>query len=416
MASLRRQRFTLVALIPLGRADVWEAAARAAVNKTADCHRDNSPPCACSRRGEDALFGAALSSELPGALDSDLAVDAAREFAILRFAPTAERTRGCARFAIEISGAAGGIGALNATARRISDASGGADIFAHVYAVRDAPAELAVLRAAFGPALRAVVFERWSSAVEEHIFSVANRAASASAPRAFEWLVGQLSDRFSRRRCGVRKAGMSPEHRCAISWRTVLAHVLSMWRKVFLASELRAAHERARACAYDVVVRTRADAKPARALDLRRFVKPVRAAPSTAHALCPMRRRYRKRRAQTWPATACWADDQVGLGGRSAMRAYARLFPEFHRFVWWYPLARADAWMHVSERLLGVHFDWRARAAGAPAGRREPFSWEVKQPDGKIDFNWLLDREVCYRCMSDRAIPQTRKGAGDGVG
>lgn len=388
---------------------MWEAAARGALNKSEDCQKDNSPPCACYRHGEVALFDAARAAELPLPLSSALDPSSALEFPTLRFpnGPVPHRT--CSPFALEISGAAGGIGALNATARRIGDASGGVDVFAHLYSVRDPAAELAVLQAAFGPMLRAVVFERWGSTIEEHVLAVANGAVSPSAPRGLDWLVSELSQRYSRRRCGAGKASMSPEHRCASPWRTVLAHVLSMWRKIFLAGELRAAHERRSGCKYAVVVRTRADAKPAKQLDLRRFIEPARAAPHRAHALCPMRRRYRKRRALSWPASACWADDQFGLGGRLAMGAYARFFPEFHRFVWWYPLRRADGWMHVSERLLGVHFDWRARAAALPgAGAREPFSWDVKQPDGQLDFYWLLDREVCYRCMSDRPIPRTR--------
>lgn len=51
------------------------------------------------------------------------------------------------------------------------------------------------------------------------------------------------------------------------------------------------------------------------------------------------------------------------------------------------------------------------RAARARAGAREPFEWHVQQPDGRVDFGWALDREVCYRCMSDRKVPQTTGGA-----
>jgi len=196
--------------------------------------------------------------------------------------------------------------------------------------------------------------------------------------------------------------------RCRRPWRTVLLHVFSMWRTIFLASTLRRQHERVRGCKYAAVVRTRSDAKPTRPLDLRRFVEPLRATPNMAHALCAgMGRRYCKQRARVWPQTACWADDQFALGASDAMHAYAQLFLDFPRFVWWYPFARADGWRHVSERLLGVHFDWRRRAAAAPtAGPREPFDWHVRQPDGRIDFGWELECQLCYRCMSDRPVPK----------
>lgn len=387
-----------------------------------DCGMDNSPPCACNRDAESAAFfrSAASASDLPPPLSHAPAPAAQREFAVSRFAASdAPGARpSCAPFAVEISGAAGGPIALNATALRIGGGSGGPssiDVFAHLYSVRDSARELAVLRAAFGSSLRAVTFERWGTEIEEHIVAVASgnasalpASASAARPPAVEWLGAQLGERFSRRQCGADRANMSPELRCRRPWRTVLSHVLSMWRKVYLASELRRARERAGDCRYQVVVRTRADARPSRVLDLRRFVEPTRAAPSTAHALCAgMGRRYCKQRAHAWPRTACWADDQFAVGGALAMDAYARFFPDFHRFAWWYPLARADGWRHVSERLLGVHFDWRRRAAQASEGAREPFDWHVQQPDGRADFGWALDREVCYRCMSDRKVPQT---------
>lgn len=407
---------------------VWALASSNHGGGDLDCVKDNSPPCRCTRDAEAAtVFAAATARDLPLPLATQIAGDASAEFGVLSHGATHQVGQPpCRQFALEISGAGGGVAALNSTAHRVIAASGGkVDVFAHLYAVRDPVLEMKLLERIFGPRLRAVTFERWGTHVEAHIIRVANgrngtagrvsgsgrgggddASGRLGGPAALDWLVNELSQRFSRRLCGAKLADQSPEMRCRKPWRTVLAHVLSMWRKVFLASEMRARHEREGGCRYDLVMRSRPDARPTRPLDLRRFAASAGRPQRTAHALCAgMGRRYCKQRAAVWPATACWADDQVALGDRDAMTAYARFFPEFSTFAWWYPLARADSWRHVSERLLGAHFDWRARSARALAGAREPFAWHVRQPDGKVDFGWVLDRGACFRCLSDKPIP-----------
>jgi hypothetical protein len=148
---------------------VWDLTATAPAT-SADCLKDNSPPCACDRDAEAVpFFARAQPSELPSRLGSAPHPAATLDFPVAHYRDSASPRRPCAQFALEISGAAGGIIALNATARRIGDASAGVDVFAHLYSVRDPEAELATLKRAFGPMLREVVFERWGAPIEEHI-------------------------------------------------------------------------------------------------------------------------------------------------------------------------------------------------------------------------------------------------------
>lgn len=387
-----------------GLESVWELASSLPVNPALDCKKDNSPPCRCTRDAEAfAFFPRARREELPVIVEggSDRRRPHGREFAVLKYDPHPRGTRRCARFAIELSGGMAGVEALNTTFQRIMVASGGSvDVFVHAYAIREPNDELAGLLSSFGDHLRGVHFERWGVQIADHIAALANTPVvginGSTSPPPMDWLAEHLSRRFSMKECGA--AHMSPEHRCKKSWSQVLLHTLSMWRKIHLASNMRQRAERHADCTYDYVVRSRPDVTPKRPLDLRRF--PRTADATTVHALCAgMGRRYCKARAKEWPETACWADDQFAIGQYSAMTAYARLFPDFGRFIWWYPLHRADAWRHVSERILGTHLDWRMR--GSRLHARQPFRWHVSQPDGKVDFGWDLHRKVCYRCISE---------------
>ena len=202
-----------------------------------------------------------------------------------------------------------------------------------------------------------------------------------------------------------------------------------MWRKIYLASAMRRRFEAAHACRYELVVRTRPDYVMLEEVDLRHFRGGAAAAPRlvdvatlnsqqpslglhTAHTFCGGFQRPHKTtewcewRAENWPEKACFADDQFAVGDGEAMEAYARLFPDFDRWAWWYPLNRRDGFRHLSERLLLTHLDWRQRASllQARAGSQLPdvndeaFRWDSKMPNGSAaHIHHRLDRSQDHR-------------------
>ena len=86
------------------------------------------------------------------------------------------------------------------------------------------------------------------------------------------------------------------------------------------------------------------------------------------------------------------------------MEVYARLFPDFDRWAWWYPLNRKDGFRHLSERLLVAYLDWRQRASLLQLSKRDSneindvFRWDSKLPNGSAAHLYhRLDRSLDHR-------------------
>jgi hypothetical protein len=374
----------------------------------------------------------------------------------------------CGAFALELAGGYGGERGLVQLAEKLVAPSGGSvDVFAHLFAHGALPQKIAealphhapkdllkvggsrgvgvgkkgghhhrgrsaddALAAAFGSRLRDAVFEVWDpEVIGGHVRAVANNRTGA-----LDWLEAELARRYSRIFCGnLGVPNGSPEQKCRRTWPQVLVHTLSMWRKIYLASSLRRRFEETHGCRYELVVRTRPDYVLLQELDLRRFRGMTRAQGATtladvaalnpqamsdgggfrhhtAHTFCGGFMRPHKDtewcewRAKNWPDKACFADDQFALGDGEAMEAYARLFPDFDRWAWWYPLNRKDGFRHLSERLLLTHLDWRQRASTRHASLHESnadneaFRWDSKMPNGSAAHLYFrLDRSQDQR-------------------
>ena len=107
-------------------------------------------------------------------------------------------------------------------------------------------------------------------------------------------------------------------------------------------------------------------------LDLARFAAP--AEPAAVHVACHAPAKTCAARALRWPAGACWLDDQVAVGLAAPMTAFERLYPNFWRFAWWFPLEIDRAMDNFPERILLAHVDWLARAAPGS------FAWDARAP------------------------------------
>lgn len=411
--------------------------------KDYDCKYMNSPPCECIRTEAEAVWGSATARDLPSfQVDrNEEGNEPANEiFPSYILRSDARATTTCSPFAIELAGGYGGERGLQRMKALLVTPSGGSvDVFAHLFAhtsknkiqrsndgastwrgsinIRDADNALA---AAFSDNLRDVVFEIWDPTVMgAHIRGVVNNKTGA-----LDWLEAELSRRYSRIFCGKLGVPMgSPEQKCRRTWPQVLVHSLSMWRKIYLASALRRRFESEHSCSYKFVVRTRPDYVMLQELDLRRFLELDTQTISgmvadsgdpllvhTAHTFCGGFQRPHKTtdwcqwRVENWPAKACFADDQFALGDGKAMEVYARLFPDFDRWAWWYPLNRKDGFRHLSERLLVAYLDWRQRASLLQLSKRDSneindvFRWDSKLPNGSAAHLYhRLDRSLDHR-------------------
>lgn len=326
----------------------------------------NSPPCTCDSR--DALWrnftagGGAAAAPLPLALRASKPDAPHLTKVFPAWSYKAGYPRGCSRYALDLSGGYAGLGGLEALERMLVAGSDNVAVFAHMLVSSDNATSVGrYLRGVFGRALCAASVETYSPELHAHV----QRAGG----NALQWL-------------DVNCAGKSS------GGKRQLARTISMWRNVFVASQLRLQHEMAAGCEHAVVVRARPDLILAERLDWRQFaLESGHVVHLGCHGGGPQDHsgsswRVCEERATRWPAGACWADDQYAVGPAGAMGVYERLFADLERFAWWFPLGVRTSGRNpcgnFPERLLLAHLDWRAKAAAD--GASPPFGWDVRSP------------------------------------
>lgn len=211
------------------------------------------------------------------------------------------------------------------------------------------------LLSSFGENIRAATIEFWSTELSNHVDRVLGDSIMGEGIKS------------------LFESNLPGLHR----------NTFSMWRNIFLASDLRQQYESKHGCQYDVVIRARPDMTTWDQFVFEDWASHLSAHMHTVIIGCRDSSDKCLQRVQQGPDSACWLDDELAVGTPDAMSAYEQLLPDFARFFWWwFPKfgAVAAAWKNFPERLLLAHLDWRVKAAENHQG--PPFLWSYAGPSG----------------------------------